>query len=123
MPGVPGILIGKSREVAWGFTVLFSDSADLYRESIKNNTHYLVDGKWYALNLTHEIIKVRGSADVELAVANTHRGPIVDFVFDKMASPPITPVQASSLASLLALHTYDHNTYTGFIAYQLADNA
>ena len=38
LPGLPGVVLGRNDALAWGFTNLYTDVQDLYRETI-------VDGK------------------------------------------------------------------------------
>ena len=42
-PGVPLILIGRSKDISWGISASLADVSDLYLEDIKGNS-YKVDG-------------------------------------------------------------------------------
>ncbi len=76
LPGLPGVTIGRNERVAWGFTNLYSDVEDLYRETI-------VDGRakrgaeWEKVVLRDETISVRGAAPERLVVRSTSHGPFV----------------------------------------------
>lgn len=76
LPGLPGVTLGRNESVAWGFTNLYADVQDLYKETI-------VDGKakrgpaWEAVREIEETIPVRGAADERLVVRETSHGPIV----------------------------------------------
>jgi penicillin amidase len=76
LPGLPGVTLGRNERVAWGFTNLYADVEDLYRETI-------VDGKakrgpdWENVREREEMIAVRGAAAERLAVRETSHGPIV----------------------------------------------
>ena len=76
MPGLPGVTLGRSERVAWGFTNLYADVEDLYRETI-------VDGKakrgpgWETVREREEMIPVRGAASERLIVRETSHGPLV----------------------------------------------
>jgi penicillin amidase len=77
LPGVPGVLLGRNRRVAWGFTNTGPDVQDLYIEKLAGDDRYLTpDGPRPFLRL-EETIKVRGEADQKLAVRITRHGPVV----------------------------------------------
>lgn len=61
LPGVPGIVIGRSPDVTWGVTAPTIDNSDLWEEELNEaGTHYLVNGKWRELQIREEAIKVKG---------------------------------------------------------------
>jgi penicillin amidase len=74
--GLPGVIIGHNQRIAWGFTNLAPDVADLYLERVDGDT-YEFDGT--ALPLTHreETIDVAGGDPVTITVRSTARGPLV----------------------------------------------
>ncbi|WP_244302941.1 penicillin acylase family protein [Leucobacter coleopterorum] len=74
--GLPGIVIGHNQQVAWGFTNLTTDVADLYVERISGDT-YWQDGKEHPIESRNETIVVAGADDVQLEVRSTKHGPIV----------------------------------------------
>ena len=74
--GLPGIVIGHNQDIAWGFTNLTTDVADLFVESIEGDT-YWYDNEWHDMTVREEIIKVAGGDDVALTVRETGHGPIV----------------------------------------------
>jgi penicillin amidase len=55
MPGVPLVLIGRTRHVSWGITASLTDVSDLYREKIRGDQYYL-DGKWMPLKIENHKI-------------------------------------------------------------------
>ncbi len=79
--GFPGLLIGRTRQVAWGLTNNASCSQrDLYQEKT-DPAHpgaYLFDGKWEAARTVTETIQVRGADPLVKTVAFSRNGPIVD---------------------------------------------
>lgn len=81
LAGVPGIVIGFNRDVAWSFTNTGADVMDYYRERVDDpgdpTRHYL-DGAWELLDVRVE--RFRGPDGQLLAtdtVRNTHRGPLL----------------------------------------------
>ncbi|WP_157008568.1 penicillin acylase family protein [Agromyces laixinhei] len=74
--GLPGIVIGQNASIAWGFTNLGPDVADLYLERLDGDS-YELDGALVPLTLREETIEVAGGDPVTITVRSTDRGPIV----------------------------------------------
>ena len=80
VPGLPGIVIGFNRDIAWTFTNTGADVLDFYTEKVDNAAHptkYLVDGTWRPLS--ERIERYQGTKGETLAVDTlyfTHRGPL-----------------------------------------------
>lgn len=80
--GLPGIVIGHNSQVAWGFTNLTTDVADLYIEKVDGD-EYWRDGALVPLDVREETIKVAGGDDIDLTVRSTAHGPIVSGLTDE----------------------------------------
>lgn len=74
--GLPGIVIGHNAEVAWGFTNLTTDVADLYVERVEDDG-YWYDGEKRDFETREETIRVAGGEDVDIEVRSTVNGPII----------------------------------------------
>ena len=74
--GLPGVIIGHNERIAWGFTNLGPDVADLYLERVDGDT-YELDGVMAPLTLREETIEVAGGDPVTITVRSTARGPLV----------------------------------------------
>ncbi|PWC03032.1 penicillin acylase family protein [Agromyces badenianii] len=79
--GLPGIVIGQNQSIAWGFTNLGPDVADLYLERIDGDS-YELDGALVPLTLREETIEVAGGDPVTVTVRSTARGPLVTGIGD-----------------------------------------
>lgn len=79
--GLPGVVIGHNDRIAWGFTNLGPDVADLYEEKVTGTT-YEYDGKQVPLTIRKETIEVAGGEPVHLTVRSTRHGPIVTDLSD-----------------------------------------
>jgi penicillin amidase len=79
-PGMPGVVIGFNRDVAWTFTNTGSDVNDYYAEKVDYDvrpSRYEVDGRWR--NLEKRVETYRGPDGDVLATDTlyfTHRGPM-----------------------------------------------
>ncbi|MEO7016128.1 MAG: penicillin acylase family protein [Leifsonia sp.] len=82
--GLPGVVIGHNDRIAWGFTNLGPDVADLYEEKVTGDT-YEYDGKQLPLTIRKETIRVAGGKSVQLTVRSTRHGPIVTDLSDGFA--------------------------------------
>ena len=85
LPGVPSIVIGSNRHIAWSFTNSHGDFADWVRVKTneKDNTHYLGAAGWKPINTIQETIHVRDAPDEILTISETEWGPIMAQDHDK----------------------------------------
>lgn len=79
LPGLPGVVLGRTAGVAWGFTNVGPDVQDLYLEQINpaDPAQYRTPEGWAAFESRDEIIKVKGQPDVKTAVRSTRHGPVL----------------------------------------------
>jgi penicillin G amidase len=80
LAGLPGVMIGRNRKVAWGITNNICSLRDLYEEKT-DPAHpgcYLYDGAWEKARTREETIQVRDAAPVRRTVVASRNGPIVD---------------------------------------------
>lgn len=89
--GVPGVIIGHNRDIAWGFTNLTSDVTDLYIERVEGDAYWR-DGQLVPLETRTETVEVAGGDPVTLEIRSTVHGPIVSGLtpdFTAIAEDPI----------------------------------
>ena len=89
--GLPGIVIGHNQQVAWGFTNLTTDVADLYLER-RTDDGYERDGESVPFDVRTETIEVAGGEDVELEIRETVHGPVLDGLTPEFTDLQIPPV-------------------------------
>ncbi|AUG79280.1 penicillin amidase [Kitasatospora sp. MMS16-BH015] len=75
--GMPGVVIGHNKDVAWGFTNLGADVTDLYLEKVTGPDTYQVDGQDRKFETRKETIKVAGGTDRTITVRTTGHGPLI----------------------------------------------
>lgn len=86
---MPNIFIGKTDKHAWGVTILFADISDLYLEEVDfEKKTYKVDNEDRKLESLVETIKIKGQEPLEYEVYKTHRGPLLNYKFDKNMAVP-----------------------------------
>lgn len=90
-PGMPFHLLGHNGRMAWGFTMTYSDTQDLFVERIDpaDPSRYLVPGGGSAPFVTRtETIAVAGGAPQTITVRETRHGPVLsDLEGGDLASP------------------------------------
>ncbi|MEV1130342.1 penicillin acylase family protein [Agromyces sp. NPDC049794] len=93
--GLPGVIIGHNERIAWGFTNLGPDVADLYLERVEGDT-YELDGVMLPLTVREEVIEVAGGDAVTVTVRSTARGPLVSDAGGDYATIAESPAAASA---------------------------
>ena len=77
LPGMPYVIVGHNRYIAWGFTNLGPAVEDIYIEKFNDKGEYLTPQGWVAPEHRQEIIRVKGKPEVKLDVIVTRHGPII----------------------------------------------
>lgn len=81
-PGLPWIVAGHNRRIAWGYTNLGPDVQDLFIENFNGNGEYETPQGWKKAETVREEIKVKGGKDVTIDVQITRHGPVVSDIFE-----------------------------------------
>jgi penicillin amidase len=77
LAGIPGVIIGHNRRIAWGITNLGFDVQDLYVEQIDDRTgRYVFQGQPQQARSEREIVRVKGRQPVEMQLWVTRHGPL-----------------------------------------------
>ncbi len=87
LPGMPFVIVGHNRRIAWGFTNIGPTVTDLYIENFNANGEYQTPQGWAQPEHRTEVIHVQGKPDVTLDVKITRHGPIVTDLFPGEARP------------------------------------
>ena len=75
-PGTGCFLSAKGKRLAWGITINFADTADMFEEKIEGD-YYLFKDEWLPIKQWDEIISVKGGEPQKVTIRETHHGPIV----------------------------------------------
>ncbi|MBL4674176.1 MAG: penicillin acylase family protein [Arenicella sp.] len=99
LPGVPGLLLGRTQHVSFGLTNAYGDSQDLYIELIDpdNPQNYMDGDISRPLVIERKTIKIKdqstanGIRETTIAIRHTRRGPIISDhkIFGIQSSKPI----------------------------------
>jgi penicillin amidase len=87
LPGVPGVIIGRNRHLAWGLTSLNPDVQDLYIEQFdpKRPDQVRFEGAWEPVRVVAEEIGVKDGEPLAWAARATRHGPLIS---DVLADAP-----------------------------------
>lgn len=83
-PGIPFVVLGHNRNIAWGCTTTRTDVQDLYVEKTDEKNHpgrYLYNGKWEEFKTRKEEILVRNKEEKEIrtiTVRISRHGPVLN---------------------------------------------
>jgi len=94
-PGVPFMVLGHNRNIAWTFTTTGADTEDAFIETPVGANEYATPDGPRPFEVRHELIKIKGQGDQLLTVRETRHGPVIS---DLDGGPG--PVLAVSMASL-----------------------
>ncbi len=77
LPGLPFVVVGHNRRIAWGFTNLAPDVQDLFIEQFNASGEVATPNGYKAPQKVHEIVHVKGAPDAQFDVVVTRHGPII----------------------------------------------
>ena len=86
--GMPAVMFGRNRHVAWGITNNICSQRDLYEERTDHLKPgcFLYDGEWEPERTLEETIQVRGERSIHKTVRFSRNGPIVDEILPPEAA-------------------------------------
>jgi penicillin G amidase len=105
IPGVPVILIGYNRSIAWSLTNVQNQATLFYREttSAARPGRYLWRGAWRAMRSVRYTIPVKGEAPQPLTVRLTIHGPLIRQAGESVAVDWMGALPSEDLTSLLGI--------------------
>ncbi len=81
LPGMPYVVVGHNRRIAWGFTNIGPDVQDIYIETFNANGEYQTPEGWRQPEHRQEIMRVKGKPEATVDVVVTRHGPIISELF------------------------------------------
>ena len=107
VPGLPGVLLGHNRHIAWSLTDTQNQATLFYTEQTSRTRpgQYFWDGAWRRMRQVHYTIAVRGAAAQRLTVDLTVHGPIMTQAGQTTSVDWMGNVPSPDLAVLLAINT------------------
>ncbi len=79
VPGIPGIVSGRSQDFGWGITASYLDDADLYIERVNpaNADQVLTPDGYKPLRTRPSIVRIKDAAPITLTLQWSDNGPIL----------------------------------------------
>ena len=79
IPGLPGLAVGHTPDVAWGITNVMVDDVDFFIERFnpEDQSQYRYGDAWRAVRTIEQKIPVKGRAPEPLTIRLTHHGPVI----------------------------------------------
>ena len=96
-PGIPGLVIGRNRHIAWTFTTTGADTQDVFVETPVGADEYQTPDGPRPFIVREERIRVRGRPDEVLKVRSTRHGPVISDLSGRK-NGPILAVEMANLA-------------------------
>jgi penicillin G amidase len=104
VPGMPGVLLGHNKNIAWSLTDTQNSATFYYAERVRGSQYYW-HGQWRPLTVVRYAIPVRGGATRQLTVRITGHGPIISQAGQTMAVDWMGNVPSDDFGALLAVNT------------------
>lgn len=84
MPGIPAVIIGRTKQIAWGFTNTNPDVQDLYLEQfdLKSSGLYRGPDGPLPFRVREEIIDIKGENSFRFIVKESRHGPIISDAYE-----------------------------------------
>jgi len=123
LPGFPYVIAGHNEHIAWGFTALVGDVQDLYVEKLQGSSYQAADSTWKPLAVDHEVIHVRGKADVSIDVQSTDHGPLLNPILGMFGAHEDRPIALKWTLydpALSSLPLYAMNTASNWTEFSTA---
>ncbi|MGC8477219.1 MAG: penicillin acylase family protein, partial [Acetobacteraceae bacterium] len=95
-PGVPGVILGRNRHIAWTFTSTGADVQDVYEETPVGHDRYATPAGPKRFGIRIAPIAVRGQAPVRLVIRTTRHGPVINPLLGLRR--PLLAVEMANLA-------------------------
>jgi penicillin amidase len=91
IPGVPYVIAGHNRAIAWGYTNASLDDLDFFVERIDpaDSTRYLTPAGSEPFQLIHDTIRVKNGDPVPIVIRLTRHGPVLPSMSDPNAGGPL----------------------------------
>jgi penicillin G amidase len=108
VPGIPGMIIGRTDHIAIGVTNSYGDGQDLFIETVDpaNPERYLEGKESHPFQVLRERIKVKdpeaagGFLEEEIVIRLTKRGPVVSGLFKGLAAARVISLRWSPFESM-----------------------
>ncbi len=93
LPGVPLVIIGNNKSIAWGLTNVMLDDTDFYiEEEDSTKKNYFSNGKLIPYKFVNDSIFVKDSGFVSLNYRLSYHGPIINDIHPILKNEKAPPI-------------------------------
>jgi penicillin amidase len=112
LPGVPALIVGSNRHIAWAFTNATIDTSDLVQLEFdpQDPSRYRTPDGWKSVEWSTETIQVHGDAPRAFPIARTVWGPIPNTTTNSLGTFALRWI--AHLPGAIDLHLLDLETAT-----------
>jgi penicillin G amidase len=91
LPGVPLVMIGHNRDLAWGFTSTIADTQDVFIERLMPDGRHVErpGGQQEPIDTRFERLLVKGAEPVDLEIRSTSHGVIINDILGPITKTPM----------------------------------
>lgn len=110
LPGVPYVIAGHSKAVAWGFTNVMMDDVDFFIERVDaaDSARYITANGARAFEYRNEEIRVKGRDEpIRFRVRSTIHGPVISDVESRMRGSEVIAMRWAALDSARSFVAFD----------------
>jgi penicillin amidase len=77
-PVLPGVSIGHNGRAGWGLTILGTDQADVYIETVNpdNANEVMFNGAWEPLRIVYDTVQIKGATPEVVELKFSRHGPV-----------------------------------------------
>jgi penicillin amidase len=115
IPGLPGIVVGRTDHVAYGMTNAYGDTQDLYVETVdpRNPDRYVEGEKSLPFSIIEETLSIkdksapRGFREERVKIRLTRRGPVISGVLSNLKTDKVLTLRFAPFENMdpcLGLH-------------------
>ena len=82
LPGVPGIVLGRNKHLAWSFTNVMADDTDFFIETVAGDGLVKRGNTVESIEMKQSMIRIKGGAEEVFTRRSTSNGVVINDVYD-----------------------------------------
>lgn len=106
LPGAPFIVIGRNKNIGWGFTNVESDVIDYYilKVSSENEKKYFWNGEWKDFKILKKVVKIKGGEEKQIEVKQTEFGRVFKFKGLYLLVQSVTDLPSKTIEAIFEMN-------------------
>jgi len=105
LPGTPLIVIGRNKNIGWGFTNVESDVMDYYILEVNpEKNQYFWNGEWRDFKTLKKVVRIKGGGEREVEVKLTEFGKIRKFENLYLLTQSVTDYPSKTIEAIFEMN-------------------